>query len=270
MIDRIKRLGSDTAVYGISTILGRFLTFVLTPLYTHALAPADLGVVATVYAYIAFLNVIYGYGMEGAYMKYVSTLELGDRKQIFTVPFVAVGLSGLLFSAVLSFLYLPVAALSGIPSEYSSLVQMGAGMLFLDALAIVPFAALRMAHRARVFAGIKIAGIVVNVVCNILFLFWWHAGINGIFISGLISSGFTVLLLVPVVVQNLVPSWPGGILSALLRFGLPSVPAGIAGMMLQVINRPILASLQTRHLHDAPGVHVRLCMASIPPATCRR
>ena len=66
MLDKIKRLGSDTAVYGISTILGRFLTFLLTPLYTHILSPEDLGVVATVYAYIAFLNVIYGYGMEGA------------------------------------------------------------------------------------------------------------------------------------------------------------------------------------------------------------
>jgi O-antigen/teichoic acid export membrane protein len=242
--DRLKRLGSDTAVYGISTILGRFLTFVLTPIYTHALNPSDLGVVATVYAYIAFLNVVYGYGMEGAYMKYVSTLELGDRKQVFTVPFIAVGVSGLLFSALLAPFYGPVAALSGIPPQFQSLVAMGAGILFLDTLSIVPFAALRMASKARLFAAVKIAGIVVNVLANILLLFRWRTGVEGIFISGLISSGVTVLLLIPTIMQNLVPSWPRNILPGLLRFGLPSVPAGIAGMMLQVINRPILGSLR--------------------------
>lgn len=244
MIDRIKRLGSDTAVYGISTVLGRFLTFVLTPLYTHALSPSDLGVVATVYAYIAFLNVVYGYGMEGAYMKYVSTLEIGDRRQVFTVPFSAVTITAVLFSALLVAFADPVALLSGVPVGHQGLVAMGAGILLLDAIAIVPFAALRMASRARLFATIKIAGIVVNVVSNILFLFLWGAGVEGIFISGLLSSGVTLVLLLPVIVRNLTASWPGGLLPALLRFGLPSVPAGIAGMMLQVINRPILGSLQ--------------------------
>ncbi len=90
--DRIRSLGSDTAVYGVSTILGRFLTFLLTPLYTHVLVPGDLGIVANVYAYIALLNVVYGYGMESAYMKYVSTLEVGTKRQVFSVPFVAVAM----------------------------------------------------------------------------------------------------------------------------------------------------------------------------------
>ncbi|HSQ75015.1 MAG TPA: oligosaccharide flippase family protein, partial [Bacteroidota bacterium] len=244
MLDKIKRLGSDTAVYGISTILGRFLTFLLTPLYTHILSPEDLGVVATVYAYIAFLNVIYGYGMEGAYMKYVSTLELGDRKQVFTVPFLAVCMTSLVFSGLIAVLAQPVAAVSGIPAGFASVVPMGAGILFLDALTIVPFASLRMANRARLFAAIKVAGIVVNVVCNVVLLFWFRMGVEGIFLSGLLSSGITLLMLVPVIVKSLVPGWPKGIMPVLLKFGLPSVPAGIAGMMLQVINRPILGALQ--------------------------
>ncbi len=231
-------------MYGISTILGRFLTFVLTPIYTHALNPSDLGVVANVYAYIAFLNVVYGYGMEGAYMKYVSTLEIGDRKQIFTVPFVAVAVSGILFSGLLAAFHTPIGSAAGVPPRYAMLVAMAAGILFLDTLNIIPFAALRMAHKARTFAAVKVAGIVVNVVTNILFLFRWHTGVEGIFLSGLISSAFTVVLLIPTIVQNFVPSWPRGVLRALLHFGLPSVPAGIAGMMLQVINRPILASLR--------------------------
>ncbi len=138
LIEKIKRLGSDTAVYGISTILGRFLTFFLTPFYTHLLFPADLGIVATMYAYIAFLNVVYGHGMESAYMKYVSTLEIGTRKQNFTVPF-RFGGAGLA-SAERAGTALPGSRRrSGRPSRaLRSVVPYAAGILFLDALAVVP------------------------------------------------------------------------------------------------------------------------------------
>jgi O-antigen/teichoic acid export membrane protein len=244
MLDKIKSLGSDTAVYGISTILGRFLTFLLTPIYTYALSPEGLGVVATAYAYIAFLNVVYGYGMEGAYMKYVSTLELGNRKQVFTVPFISIAITSILFSGLLAILARPIAAASGIPDGMENIVLMSAGILLLDALTIVPFAALRMSSRARLFATMKISGIAVNVVCNVVLLFWFHKGVHGIFLSGLISSAVTFILLGPVILRSLVPAWPKGILPALLKFGLPTVPAGIAGMMLQVINRPILGALR--------------------------
>ena len=60
MFDKLKRLGTDTAIYGVSTVVGRFLTFLLTPFYTNVLPPEDLGIVATMYAYIAFMNILYG------------------------------------------------------------------------------------------------------------------------------------------------------------------------------------------------------------------
>jgi O-antigen/teichoic acid export membrane protein len=243
MLEKIKRLGTDTAVYGISTILGRFLTFLLTPLYTHALPAEDLGIVATVYAYIAFLNVVYGYGMEGAYMKYASTREIGNRRQVFTVPFLAVGITSLFFSALLILWSPSVADWIHVPDPLAGIVAQGALILFLDALTLIPFVSLRMASQARTFAFIKVAGILVNVLCNILFLFVFRAGVGGIFLSNIISAVLVLILLVPTILRGLSFSWPTGLLGALLRFGLPSVPAGIAGMMIQVINRPILESL---------------------------
>jgi len=243
MLEKIKRLGTDTAVYGISTILGRFLTFLLTPLYTHALPAEDLGIVATVYAYIAFLNVVYGYGMEGAYMKYVSTLETGNRRQVFTVPLLAVGITSLFFSTALMLWSPSVARWIHVPDALAGIVAQGALILFLDALTLIPFASLRMASQARTFAFIKVAGIFVNVLCNILFLFVFRAGVEGIFLSNIISAVLVLILLVPTILRGLSFSWPQGLLGALLKFGLPSVPAGIAGMMIQVINRPILESL---------------------------
>jgi len=243
MLEKLKRLGTDTAVYGISTIFGRFLTFLLTPLYTHALPAEDLGIVATVYAYIAFLNVVYGYGMESAYMKYSSTQELGNRRQVFTVPFLAVGITSFFFSGILILRSSTVARWIHVPDPLAAIVSQGALILFLDALTLIPFASLRMASKARTFAFIKVAGIIVNVLCNVLFLFVFRSGIEGIFLSNIISAVLVLLMLVPTVVRSFAFSRPEKLLGALLRFGLPSVPAGIAGMMIQVINRPILESL---------------------------
>src|SRR5512143_810554 len=126
MFDKIRRLGTDTALYGISTILGRFLTFLLTPIYTHVLITSDLGVVATVYAYVAFFNVIYGYGMEGAFMKYVSTLEVGNRKQNFSVPFLSVGATSALLSLLILVLRAPLAEIAEVPVSQSVIISYAA------------------------------------------------------------------------------------------------------------------------------------------------
>ncbi|MGB6122116.1 MAG: polysaccharide biosynthesis C-terminal domain-containing protein, partial [Bacteroidota bacterium] len=244
MFDRIKRLGSDTAIYGVSTILGRFLTFILTPIYTHILVPGDLGIVATVYAYIAVLNVVYGYGMEAAYMKYASTLEIGEKKQIFSVPFVSVGLTSVLFSGFILWRADPIAALINLPAGFEQLVIYSAVILLLDGLTIVPFASLRMAGKAARFATIRVTGIVVNVLCNLLFLIEFEMGVEGIFFAGMISSATNLLLLLPTIIPQLELAWNGRLYEALIRFGLPYVPAGLASMMIQVVNRPILESLK--------------------------
>lgn len=243
MLEKIKRLGKETAIYGVSTILGRFLTFILTPIYTHVLLPEDLGVVATVYSYIAFLNVVFGYGMESAYMKYRSTLELADEKKTFTVPFISVAVTSLVFSGIISAAASPIGSLIALSARYTGLIVYSAGILLLDSVAIIPFASLRMEGRPYRFAAFRLLNIIVNVVCNCVFLFVYHMGVEGIFLSGLISSALTLIVLVPTIIDHLSVQWSRPLFRALLAFGLPYVPAGIASMMIQVIDRPILQAL---------------------------
>jgi O-antigen/teichoic acid export membrane protein len=244
MADRIRRLGRETAVYGVSTIVGRFLTFLLTPFYTHLLPPGDLGVVGLVYAYIALMNVVYGYGMESAFMKYVSTLEEGDRRQVFSVPMISVMSSSLAFSALIWANAPALSTLIDLPPGMQNLVVYAAAILFLDACAVIPFAALRMEHKARHFATIKIIGILINVVANIWLLIGRRMGLEGVFIAGVVSSASTLVLLAPTIVSRIGFVWNGQLYQELLRFGLPYVPAGIASMMIQVIDRPILQALK--------------------------
>jgi O-antigen/teichoic acid export membrane protein len=125
-----------------------------------------------------------------------------------------------------------------------TLVRYAAAILLLDALALIPFAALRMEHKAKRFATIKILGILINVLANVWLLIGLDWGIEGVFVAGVISSAATLVLLVPTIVGRLGLVWKGGLYRELLRFGLPYVPSGMASMMIQVIDRPILESLK--------------------------
>lgn len=244
MFDQLKRLGTDTAIYGVSTIVGRFLTFLLTPLYANILAPWELGVVATLYAYIAFLNVVYGYGMESAYFRYASSLEMGSRNENFLTPWLSHCITSLVFSGIIILGADSVAGLIGLSAEEHRLTIMYAGcILFLDAVAIVPFAALRLERKAIRFAVIKLINIVSNVVCNLIALLILDLGVEGIFLSGVVSSGLTLIMLLPTIRRHLPARVLPPLYRALLKFGLPYVPAGIATMMIQVVDRPILEAL---------------------------
>jgi O-antigen/teichoic acid export membrane protein len=243
MFDKLKLLGADTAVYGVSTVVGRLLTFLLTPFYTHLLARAELGIVANVYAWIAFFNIAFGYGMEAAYMRYVSSLELGTKKQNFSVPFFSHVVTSLLFLILLLSQASPLAAAINVPQEHSIIIKYAGWILFLDTLGIIPFASLRMERKAKMFAGLKLLNIIITVACNLFFLLTMRLGIEGVFISNLIASGITLMFLVPTILRNIDFNWSAPLYKALLQFGIPTIPAALGGITIQVINRPMLQAL---------------------------
>ncbi len=243
MLDKIKSLGADTAVYGVSTIVGRFLNFLLVPFYTNVLSTSQYGVVATVYSYIAFMNIIYMYGMESAFFKYASTKEIGNDKEIFSTPFISVLLTSLLFSSLIFFNSFRLAPIVQVPVGFADTIKYSSLMLLLDSLAVIPFAALRLERKVKTFAAIKIINIVVNVTANVVLLLKFHQGVEGIFISGVIASSVTLVLLLPTIVRKLKLHFRNDLYKALLKFGLPYIPAGLAAMMVQVIDRPILLAL---------------------------
>ncbi len=243
MFAQIKRLGADTAIYGISTIVGRFLTFLLVPFYTNVLTTSQYGIVANVYSYLAFLNVLYNYGMESAYFRYASSLEGGDPKERFSTPFFSVLVTSALFSGLLFAFALPMTHVFLIRENLFRILQYSAGILFFDAIVIVPFASLRLARRAKFFALVKVINIVSNVVFNIISLLWLQWGVEGIFLSGFASSALTFVLLLPHIIRSSSWKFSGSLYAALLRFGLPYVPVGLSGMVLQVIDRPMLKAI---------------------------
>jgi O-antigen/teichoic acid export membrane protein len=243
MFDQIKQLGKETAIYGLSTIIGRFLNFILVPFYTNVLKPDQYGIVTTIYAYIAFLNIIYSYGMESAYMRYASSLEIGDKKENFSTPFISIFLTSLLFSSLIHFSSEKIAELINIPSEFSVCIKYSAWVLFFDALCIIPLSALRLGSKALTFSTIKIINIVTNVALNIILLLKFKLGVYGVFISALVSSALTFFLVSPIILKNFSFSFLKKLYIELLKFGLPYIPSGLSAIVIQVIDRPILKAL---------------------------
>lgn len=239
MLKELRGLAKETAVYGLSTVLGRMLSFLLTPLYSHLLEPSDNGAMQAVYAYVAFLTVVYGLGLDTAY------LRLGRRQgeadeSAFGSAFLTVVVTALAASALVSLAAAPIAGLIGLPAEMAPLVRYGAWILAADAAMLMPYAELRGSHRAGAYAGIKLVGIAMNLILAYLFVRHMGLGLRGVFLANLVASLSSLAMLSPVIVSRLGPLNKER-LRDMLGFGVPLVVAGLGSMVVQVADRPILA-----------------------------
>ncbi|MBE2227504.1 MAG: oligosaccharide flippase family protein [Ignavibacteria bacterium] len=241
MLDKIKSLSKQTLIYGTSTIVGRFLNFILVPFYTNVFPPAEYGVVAVVFAYIAFLNIVYSFGFEAGYFRFASAKEVGDEKQNFTHPFFLITINSLVISGLILTFHSSIAALIGVKDE--SIVIYSAFILFFDALALIPFAYLRLKNKAKVFASIKLVNIVVNVTLNLLLILVFKLGLEAVFISNLAASLVTLLLLAPNILKNISFSYHKQLFNELWKFSIPYLPAALASMVVQTLNIIILRFL---------------------------
>ncbi|MBM6992478.1 MAG: lipopolysaccharide biosynthesis protein [Prevotella sp.] len=167
----LKSLVKDTAIYGISSIAGRFINYLLVPIQTAAWAASggQYGVVTNVYAYTALLLVILTYGMETTFFRYANKTE-ENPQTVYTTTLIAVGSTSILFIlAVLAFLG-PLSSFMGY-ADHPEWVAVMFICVAIDAFKCIPFAYLRYKKRPIKFATIQVANILLNVVLNITYLF---------------------------------------------------------------------------------------------------
>ncbi|MDH7516567.1 MAG: oligosaccharide flippase family protein, partial [Bacteroidota bacterium] len=140
MREHIARLTSDSAVYGLSTIVGRFLNFLLVPFYTNVFPTDAYGIVTVVYSFVAFLNVLLAGGFDTAFMRFLERRQGEERARVFSTAFWPVAASAASCAFVIIAFRDPIAAGLHIRPEWKAIVPLTAGILFLDALNVVPFA----------------------------------------------------------------------------------------------------------------------------------
>ena len=240
MLRELRGLAKETAVYGLSTVLGRMLSFLLTPLYSHLLEPTDNGAMQAVYAYIAFLTVVYGLGLDTAYLRLGRNRGGEADSGSFGAAFTTVVGTAVLLSAAISLAAAPLARLIGLPEEMAVLVRYGAWILAADAAMLMPYAELRGSHRAGAYAGIKLVGIAMNLVLAYVFVRHMGLGLRGVFLANLVASLSSLAMLAPVILSRL-GTPDRARLREMLGFGVPLIVAGVGSMVVQVADRPILA-----------------------------
>jgi O-antigen/teichoic acid export membrane protein len=196
--------------------------------------------------------------MDSAYMKYASLKKDNEKKEVFSTPFLFVLFTSVLISIALLLLHNSVSSFMEIPQGQSVITTYIIFILLFDALSVIPFAYLRLARKAKKFAAIRTASILLNVTLNVILIRFFNFGVKAVFISNVVSSLFTFLVLLPDIVKNLQLQINKETLKAMLKFGIPYLPAGIASMVIQVIDRPILQALTNQNLVGIYGANYKL------------
>lgn len=249
----LKKLASQTAIYGLSQILGRFVNYLLTPLHTKLLEPVAYGINNLMYGYVTFFNVLLTYGMETAFFRF--SQKSANPERVYSTALRSLAGSSLVFAVLATLLSKPLASLIGIPGHPEYVVYF-ALIIPLDALCAIPFAYLRHQNKAWRFALIKNINIFSNILLNLYFFllcpyvestfdvrlpfYSGEAEVGYIFISNLVASVITLPLLSRELLAIRQGAFDNRLWKEMLQYGLPLMIVGFAGMINEALDRIII------------------------------
>ncbi len=255
----LKKLAGETAIYGLSSIVGRVLFFLLTPLYTNLFPKVEYGIVSELYALTGFLLVFYILRMETAFFRFGT--DETKRNEAFSTSLWSVVANSLFLSALILCFAKPITNWLDYAPEQSTYVTIFGLILALDTIAEIPLARLRLEHRAKRFAFVRLTGIGLNLGFNLFFLVacpWlvkhgiatelvakiYHRefGVGYIFLSGLISSTVVLLLLLPEL-RKLEWRFNPKVWRTMFTYAAPLILASMAGIVNEMLDRELLKHL---------------------------
>ena len=249
----LEKLAKQTAVYGISTIVVRFLSYLLTPYYTRIFGQETYGIVTDIYALIPLALTLLTMGMESSYFRFSAKAEEagGDvraaKRRLFATTWGVTSLAAVVFFVLVASFRNGVAGLMG--EAYAAhpeyVVWVGLIILF-DVWACIPFSRLREQGRALLFVGIKALNVVMKVALAVAFgvagLFATEFGVGWVFVANLIASVVTWLVILATV-DRTVPKINWALLAAVFAYSLPLLVGGLAGTANEFIDRQLIKYL---------------------------
>ena len=258
-----KKLLGQTAAYGISTIIGRLLNFLLFfAIHSAVFKPEAYGVIGSLYAFVGFFNILYTFGLETAFFRFANKPG-ADQQLLYNRVLSFIIITSILFTGTILVFISPLSELIGFPDQ-KLYISWLAVILAVDAITAIPFARLRLQNKAIKFASIKMANIFITIGANVFFFWFCHSIFFGKFLPGL----------KPIITAIYFPEWGVGyiflinlianlllfpmlwrefrrfrfnldfsFLKPLLRYGYPIMFMGFAGMVNELLDRILLLKL---------------------------
>jgi O-antigen/teichoic acid export membrane protein len=263
----MKRLAKDTAIYGVSSILGKFLNWCLLPFYTYVLPSVnDYGMVTDLYNWTAVVYILLTYGMETGFFRFANKSDQESQK-VYSTTLFSVGTTSLFFIAVCLLFNSPISKTMGY-GIHPEFIWMMCVIVAIDAFSAIPFAFLRYKKRPIAFASLKMVMIFANIFFNVFFLYlcpkmeawspgltrWFYDpsyGVGYVFVSNFLSSIVGLISLLPFMWTRW--TFDFQLLKKMLRYSLPLLILGLAGMMNQSFDKIVFKYLfddQTEALHQ--------------------
>jgi len=235
----LKSLAKDTAIYGLSSIVGRFLNYMLVPLYTHYMPKdsGDYGISTNMYAYTALFLVLLTFGMETTLFRFAND-DKCKPDTVFSTAFATVGSLTTIF-LLLTFCFIsPICGALGY-AEHPDYLLMMAVVVALDAIQALPFSYLRYQKRAIKFASLKMLFIVINIALNVIYFVWLgKTSVFYVFFINLLCTGFITFFFIPDLFRI---HWffDGKLLRRMFSYSWPILILGVAGILNQVADKII-------------------------------
>jgi len=284
-LSAIKKFAGQTAVYGISTVITRFLNFFLTPIYVGLYSPKVYGIFSLMYSWASMLNALLAFGMETTYFRYLNKYE-NDRQKVYNNTFFTVLLVAFIFMLFTILFVDDIAAWiqkgDQHDPDYASYIKCFIHILVADALAVIPFAKLRADGRSIRYSLIKLVNIMTFIGFNLLFIFvfpliikqgwfgaeylvgWFREGWVGyVFISNLIASLFTLVLLIPELL-NLTFTYDLLLVKEMFVYSLPVLIANISFIVNENIDKVFLGQLLPPAVSEQElGIYAACCKIAV-------
>lgn len=261
---KFKQLASETAIYGLSSIIGKAINFILVPFYTSAsiLKVEEYGIVTELYSYVAVLNVLYLYGLETAYFRFTAKSKDGE-KEIYSNVFSSILITTILLSILLISSATPIVNWLEFYGQ-ERYVYWFAAIIAIDSMMAIPFVKLRYERKAKQFATYKLVNIFLNLGLNLFFLYFckniWQGSflpqlkgvisyvynpnynVEYVFISNLIANACYLVLLFGVIKKaKLVINYR--VLQPILIYAFPLLLSQLAGNFNEMFSRMMLKKI---------------------------
>lgn len=253
----LKKLAGETAIYGLSSIVGRTLNFLLLPLYVYIFPPEEYGIVSNLYAYVAFALILLTYGMETAFFRF--SKKTGDTKSVYDTTTSSIITTTLFFLLMVILFLKPLTSFMGYVGKERFVLWL-AIIVSIDVITATPFTYLRQQNKAIRFATLKTINIGINIGLNLLFFLVFRKinlsqpdtfigkiynpsiGVGYVFVSNLIANIVMLLLLSPEF-RILRFRIDFALLKKMLAYAFPMLIVGLTGQINQNIDKILLKFL---------------------------